>query len=169
MAETILQAPLLTDFVYPFLIVFLISFAVIQKTKLMGDADNKEQINAFLSFVIGLIFVSAVYPKQVVENLVLFLAVSLVVLFVFLLLWYFILGEDGPQATKGAKGALAVIFGLAFIVAVLWATGVSGDVYGFFVNQIWGSEFLRNLIFVVLIGAALAFIVKSAGGGGGDK
>ena len=36
MSETILQHPVLTSFVYPFLIVFFIVFAVLEKTKLFG-------------------------------------------------------------------------------------------------------------------------------------
>ena len=78
--ENILQSDILTKFVYPFLLVFFIIFGVLQKTKLLGS-DNK-QLNAFVSFVIGLIFVSAVYPKLIVSNLVLFLSVAIVIVFV---------------------------------------------------------------------------------------
>ena len=56
MAETLLQHPVLTNFVYPFLIVFFIVFAVLEKTKLFGE--EKKQLNALTAFVIGLIFVS---------------------------------------------------------------------------------------------------------------
>ena len=83
--ETILQHWILTDFVYPFLLVFFIVFAILDKTKLLGG--DKKQLNAMLAFVIGLIFVSAVYPKVVVGDLILFLTISIIVVFVFLLLW----------------------------------------------------------------------------------
>ena len=72
MAEvTFLQNSLLTKFVYPFLLMFFILFAVLEKTKVFGSGTK--QINALISFVISFIFVSAVFPKEVTSNLMLFL------------------------------------------------------------------------------------------------
>ena len=70
----ILQQPILTDFLYPFLFMFFIVFAVLEKTNLFGE--GKKQLNALIALIIGLIFVSAVFPKIVVGNLILFLVVG---------------------------------------------------------------------------------------------
>ena len=69
-AETILQSTIVSKFILPFLLVFFIVFAILEKTKLLGD--GQKQLNALLAFVIGLIFTGAVFPKEVVGNLVLF-------------------------------------------------------------------------------------------------
>ena len=71
--ETILQHWILTRFAFPFLLIFFIVFAVLEKTKLLGE--GKKQLNALLSFVVSLVFVSAIYPTLVVSNLILFLTV----------------------------------------------------------------------------------------------
>jgi multisubunit Na+/H+ antiporter MnhB subunit len=55
---TILQAPLLIDFIYPFLLIFFIVFAILEKSKLFGD--EKKQLNALVALVIGLIFISII-------------------------------------------------------------------------------------------------------------
>ena len=51
--ETILQGEVFTRFILPFFLVFFVIFALLEKTKLFGD--GKKQINAMISFVVGLI------------------------------------------------------------------------------------------------------------------
>ena len=97
--DTILQSPVLTRFILPFLLVFFIVFAILEKTKIFGE--GKKQLNALISFVISLIFVSVLYPTMVVSNLVLFLTVALVVVFITLLIWGFASG--GTEIGDGTK------------------------------------------------------------------
>ncbi len=159
--ETVLQHWVLTDFVYPFLLVFFIAFAVLEKSKILGD--NKKQINAMVAFVLGLIFVGAIFPKIVVGNLVLFLTVSLVVVFVFLLLWGFVMGENIKIDKPIVKwGAGALIF-IAVVLAVLWATGsleIFISIYNFLFKQAWSKEFWTNALFILVIAGALAAMLK---------
>ena len=118
--ETILQHWVLTDFVYPFLLVFFITFAVLEKSKILGG-DDKRQLNALVSFVIGLIFVGAIFPKQVVSNMVLFLSVALVIVFVVLILWGFIFSKEGGgmELNPSMKMGLFIVVTFAIIYAIL--------------------------------------------------
>ena len=162
MAETLLQHPVLTNFVYPFLIVFFIVFAVLEKTKLFGE--EKKQLNALTAFVIGLIFVSAVFPKMVVSNMILFLSVAIVIVFVVLMLWGFVFStKDGFVMTNAMKVGLFVVITISLIIGILWAAGVGGRTYGFLFSQSWSEAFWTNLIFVVLIGVALAAVIRGSG------
>jgi len=162
MAETLLQHPVLTNFVYPFLIVFFIVFAILEKTKLFGE--EKKQLNALTAFVIGLIFVSAVFPKMVVSNMILFLSVAIVIVFVVLMLWGFVFStKEGFVMTSGMKWGLFVVITIALIIGILWAAGVSGRAYDFLFNQSWSEAFWTNLIFIILIGVALAAVIRSSG------
>ena len=158
--ETILQHWILTQFVYPFLLVFFIVFAALEKLKLLGG-DEKRQLNALVSFVIGLIFVGAIFPKLVVANMILFLTVSLVVVFVFLLLWGFVMGEGIKIDDKSPlKYASAGLIFLAVAVAVLWATGIWDEVYTFLFERTWSEEFWTNTIFVLAVVGALGAMLK---------
>ncbi len=163
--ETVLQHWILTDFVYPFLLIFFIVFAILEKTKVLGG-DDKRQVNAGVAFVIGMIFVGAIFPKIVVSNLILFLTVSLIVVFVMLLLWGFAVGEEinfgKNEAVK--KASITLIF-LAVAITVLWATGTWDSVYRFIFKQTWSKEFWINTIFILVIAGALASVVKTAKGG----
>ncbi len=155
--ETFLQNWIFSKFILPFLLIFFIVFALLERTKLFGE--NKKQLNALVSFVIGLIFVGAVYPKLVVGNMILFFTVALVCLFVVLLLWGFIFGDEkGFNLPKWMKWVLGIIVGVAFIGAVLWATGWDVQIGNILSGQ---SQIWTNIAFVVVIAVALALIILS--------
>lgn len=161
--ETILQNWVLTQFVLPFLLVFFIIFAILQKTKVLGA---KKQIDALTAFVIGLIFVGVAYPKLVVTNLILFLSVAMVVVFVVLLLWGFASGGEKSDFLSGDKVKWAVggVVLVAVIIATLWATGIDkGDPWNFLFYSSWSSPFWTNFIFIALIIVALAVAMRGEG------
>ena len=158
--ETILQHDVLTKFVYPFLLVFFIVFAVLEKSQILGK--EKKQLNALVAFVIGLIFVSAVFPKIVVGNLILFLTIALVIVFVVLLLWGFVASdsEKGLQIPSGLKKGLMVVFGIAVVFASFWALGVGKTFFDFLFSSSWSNTFWTNFIFIVVIAIVLAVVIK---------
>lgn len=162
--ETILQHWVFTSFILPFLLVFAIVFGVLERSKLFGD--NKKQLNAIIAFVIGLIFVAAISPKLVVANLILFLTVALVTMFVGLLLWGFIAGEAGlkfESAPKGLQWFIGVVIAIAVIAGLLWAGGVKGDLFGdvfdFLFESGWSGDFWTNFFFIAIVIAAIALVV----------
>ena len=167
--ETIFQHWIFTRFALPFLLVFFIVFAILEKTKLLGD--DKKQLNALLAFVVGLVFVGAVYPTEVVGNLILFLTVALVVVFIVLLLWGFVFGsfkkDEGFTPEKWMKWVLGIVIGIAVVVAVLWATGIGMEEINDFFNNLfsgqdWSSTFWINVAFIVVVAIALALILKKS-------
>jgi hypothetical protein len=166
MAEvTLLQSPILKNFVFPFLIIFFIIFAILEKTKLFGE--GKKQINALIAFVIGFIFVAAVFPKEMTNNLILFLTVGIVVVFVFMMLWGFIMGEKGTNvfenSSKGLKWAIGIFIFIVVVIAVLWAAGVNtSEFFDRIFNTSWSSTFWTNFVFIVLVVAALVIVLVSS-------
>lgn len=160
--ETILQHWIITQFALPFLLIFAIVYAVLEKTKILGD---NHQVNAIIGGVIGLVFVSALSPKRVVENLILFFTVAIVVIFIVLLLWGFVAGtkdkDKGFELDDWMKYTLWAISGIAVIVAIIWATGLSPDVLDFLFDQSWSGEFWTNFFFVAVVIVALVVILKN--------
>lgn len=161
--ETILQHWIFTKFAFPFLLIFFIVFAVLEKTKILGD--DKKQLDALVAFIIALIFVGAVYPKLVVSNLILFLTVALVVVFVVLLLWGFVSGGEAKIEGKAVKIVVGAIVVFAVILALLWATGLGAWAFEILFQQSWSKAFWTNALFLVVIVIAIALVLKTGKGG----
>ena len=83
--DTLLTLPIFQEYILPFVLVFTLIFAILQKTKLLGD--DVKQINAIVGFVVGLMFVVFPFANNFVVQLMPFLAVSAVVLLVFMLMY----------------------------------------------------------------------------------
>ena len=170
--ETLLQSDILMKFVFPFVLIFAIIFGLLEKTKLFGS--DKHQLNAIVSAVVGLIFVGAVFPKIVVGNMVLFLTVAIVVIFVGLLLWGFVSGDELTtdfMSSKGLKWFSGIVIVIAVVIALLWASDVNLQIFDLLFKQDWSKTFWVNLIFIAIIAGALAWAIKggTSGGNGGDK
>ena len=162
MAEvTILQHWIVSKFILPFFLIWFVVFAILEKTKLLGE--NK-QINTLVAAVIGLIFVGAIFPKEVVENLILFLSVAIIVVFTALLLWGFVSGDEAKVDGKLKKFAAAGVI-IAVAIAVFWAVGLRiealNKVIDFLFYQPWSATFWTNALFIVVVAAAVTVILLS--------
>ncbi len=158
MVDIILQSEIFTKFAFPFLLIFFILFGILEKTKLFGE--NKKTLNAMIAFVVGLIFVGAIFPKIVVGNLVLFLTVAIVVVFVGLILFGFLSGEEVKVPGK-VKPLIAIVVIIAVLIATLWALGIQGNVFDLLFRQSWSTAFWTNAAFIVVIIIAIAVVVLS--------
>lgn len=159
---TIFQHWVFSKFILPFLLIVTLVYAILEKTKLLGD--GKHQLNAVIAFVIGLTFTGVAYYTDVVNNMILFLSVALVVLFVILLIWGFVWGEK--EAGKGfvlenwMKWILAILGGIAFLFAVFWATGLNQKILDSLFGQRWSNTFWTNFLFIAVIVVALVLLLK---------
>lgn len=160
MAETIFQYPIFQEFILPFLLVFTIIFAILEKTKLLGE--GKKQLDAIVAFVVSLIFVTAIFPKAVVSNLILFLTISIIIVFVILLLWGFVFGEikEGFKPANWMKWILGIVIAVAVMLAVMWSVGLPAGITDLFSKLNWSSPFLMNFVFIIVIAVALALVLR---------
>ncbi len=156
--ETILQHWIFTKFAFPFLLIFFILFGILEKTEIFGK--DKKTLNALIAFVVGLVFVGAVFPKLIVENLTLFLTVAIVVVFIALLLWGFLIGETPKFSDKLKWPALGLVI-IAVVIATLWAMGVEGKFFDLLFRQSWSTDLWTNVGFIVVVIIALVLVVKN--------
>ena len=155
-----LLSSLFTDYVLPFILVFTLIFAILQKTQLLGE--DKKQINSMIGLVVGLILISFPFARDIVVQLMPFLAVSAVILLVFMLLYGFIVGKkDGDVLHKGVKIALGIILGLALVTALLFITGYWDPIYDLMFGGDESSQIWINILLVIVIAGAIASVVAS--------
>jgi hypothetical protein len=160
--ELIIQSSLFVDFLLPFLFVWTVVFAILQKTKLLGD--GKTQIDAIVSAVIGLIFIGFVGPKQLVGNMLMFFSVAMTIIFVLLLLWGFATGGDfsKPFTSKGVNWFFGILIGLSVLSALLYFTGYNAILSNFLYSQNWSSPLWSNVFLIIIVAGVIAFVLKTA-------
>src|SRR3990167_646795 len=129
--ETVFQHWVFTKFILPFLLIFAIVFAILEKTKVFGD--DKKQTNAIVSIVIGLIFVGFVSGGDL---------------------------EKDFLPNNGIKAAVAIFVLIAVAIAVIWATGFQEGALDFLFGQSWSNEFWTNALFIGAVVIAIVLVMK---------
>ena len=158
--DTVLSHPIFVETILPFLLIFTIVFAVLQKSKLFGD--GKKQVDAIVALVIGLIIISFAQAKGVILQMTVFLAVALVVILVLMIL----LGafaEEGKLFEKMFPNPLRyiaiVIVVLAVAIAAVYVTGFWQFLYDWIYLGTESNLFLNVLFFIIIAGAIIAVIL----------
>ena len=172
MASTILSSPIFGEVILPFILIFVVVFAILQKTKILGE--GKKQIDSIVSLVVALIAVSFGWATGVIVKLMPFLAVAVVIILILLILMGFIHGEDKAyEMPKGLKIGVGVAAGVALIVAILWATGSLEYIWeNLFGTGTENNAILSNVIFIIVIIAVIVIALtttKNSGDGEGKK
>lgn len=153
MADTtlsVLSSPFLTNLLLPFLLVFVVVFAILEKTNLLGE--GKKSANLIVALIIGLLFIGV---QSVVGFTIRLL--PLVAVFLVILLGYFLIfGFIGLHVSKGLQLVLGIVFGIALIIAVLWATGILKNLTATPIT----AETIALVVFIGIIGGAIALILS---------
>ncbi len=166
MVETIFTNPLFVETILPFLLMFTLVFAVLEKTKILGE--GKRQIDAIIALVVGLIFVSFGQATDVVVKMIPILGIALVVILVFMLLLGSLYGEGKFEVHKYLRIAIGIVIGILVIGMVLILTGGLDYLIGF----IYGGNvgiIVNVVLVVIIIGAVAAVVFGGKGNGSGGK
>lgn len=157
MVETIFSWPIFSEIIFPFILIFTLLFAVLEKIKVLGE---NRQNHALISLAVAFILI-ATPARTVVANLIPFFAVAAVVLLIFMLLWGFVL-QDKVKVEGPLKTILLIVILVAVVIAVLGATGYWSKLIDLLKTE-WGI--VINIITLIVIGVAAYFVVRSSGGG----
>ena len=162
MAPTILSSPFVVETVLPFLLVFTIVFAVLQKSEILGK--GKRQIDALVSLVIGLIVVSFGYASGIIVSIIPFLAVAAVIILIFMMLYGMTFKSGEFKMDRGIQIAVAILVAIGLIVVVLVATGGWHYISDMLNTSENSSAVVSNLIFLAIIILAAVFFMFSGKG-----
>ena len=157
MVETILSSPFFIEIVLPFLLVFTLIFAILDRGKIFGE--GKKQINAIIAFVVGLIFVSFSKGVGITVNLMGVMSVVAVILLVFIILFSFVSSDKEFKMPNGLTIAFGILIGLIIIISLLVFTGYWDEIVLAFSGQGKGSTIAANVGFIVIIIAAVAIVL----------
>ncbi len=155
----------LTDVLLPFLLIFTLIFAILQKTKILGE--DKRNFNVVIALVMGLTVViphsTGTYPMTYdpVNIINAFLpGISLVIVAVVML--FILIGLWGGEA-KWVGGSPSAMIAILAAVAVIWIFGAAAQWWtgwGWF-NRFFGSDTVSLIIIILVFGIIIWFITKS--------
>ena len=158
--QTILSSDFAVQIVYPFLLIFVLIFAILQRSKILGE--GKIQIDAMISLVIALIVVAVGWATDIITKMMPFLAITVVAMLVFLIIFGFVAsGKEGLEIPNNIKIGAGILAGVVVIVALLVSTGQWDRVYNSLFSGGEVSDLWSNIILVLVIIAAVSVVLFS--------
>jgi len=159
MVETILTSPIFSEIVLPFVLIFTVLFAILQKTQILGK--GKKQIDAIVSLSIGLIVVSYANAVNIISDLMPFMAISVVIILVFLILYGMVFKEGQFDLNNKVKNVIGWFAALALGVTVLYITGAWEYIQNNWLGGETQSSIVTNIIFLVIVAVAIGVAMSS--------
>lgn len=174
MADTILRGAIdllenigLFDIVLPFLLVFTIVFAILEKTKVFGSEEidgkkyPKKNLNATAAFVMAFLVIASSRLVEVITtvsaNTVILLLLS--ILFLLLIGSFFKEGE-AVHLAGGWKTLFMVIMFIGIVLIFLNALGWLGDITGYF-GGTNNADALGAIILLIVVIWFVAWVVRA--------
>lgn len=155
----IFEHPFFTEGVLPFVLVFVLMFAILEKTKVLGD--GKTQIDAIVALVLGLILIVTPGPRDMIVGILPWLAVGVAVILTFMILYGFVAGDltDDKNVSKGMKITFGVLAAIFVVTVVMIVTGLWGSITGIFSGSS-GNSLLLNILFIAVIAGVVIVALK---------
>ena len=146
-----------TEMLLPFLLVFVVVFAILQKSKILGE--GKAQIDAMVALVIGLLLIGIRQPREIIVGIMPWMAVGIAVILVFLILYGFVAG-DLSKAPDWMKITFGILAGLFTLAVVLYISGFGSIIMGWLSGS-GGSDIWMNVLMIILVIGAVLVAVMS--------
>lgn len=155
------------DVVLPFLLVFAIVFAILEKTKVLGTEEvegkkyTKKNLNAIVAFVISFFVVASTKLVRVINA-----ALANIVLLLLLIVAYLLLVGAFFKEGEGVfleKGGIRTFFMVAIFVGIILifmdALNWLAPMWDYLVRH-WETRWIGSLILLILIIFFMWFITK---------
>ncbi|MFH1133359.1 MAG: hypothetical protein V1735_02635 [Nanoarchaeota archaeon] len=158
----------LTDVMLPFLLLFTIFFAILQKSRLLGD--EKKNYNMIVALVIALIVivphVTQSYPSDnwdpvVVMNKALPTVSIIVVAIIMMLILIGIFGGEAHLLGVALNGWIAFV-SFALIIVVFGSAAGWWAGWDWF-NDVFGQEAIALIIIILVFGIIIGFVTGEGG------
>ncbi|KYK25972.1 hypothetical protein AYK26_01690 [Euryarchaeota archaeon SM23-78] len=158
------------DVVLPFLLIFTLIFAILEKTKIYGTEKiegkelTRKNLNAMTAFVIAFFVVASTQLVAIINEVLAHTVLLLLLSICFLMLvGSFHTGKEEFALKKGWRTAFMWIMFIGIVMVFLNALGWLQVIYNYVVFG-FSTVVVSSIIFVVIIIVAIAYVT-----GGFDK
>ena len=153
MAELgLLGSGIFANVVLPFLLIFTVVYAILDKTQILG---KKKDISAIVALAFSLIAVGVPSAVGVVLSFIPIVVVIIVILLGWLLTYGFVGGEVNPASPAWRK-TFQILLSITFVGAILWVTGA----YKLIANKPWANQAGQTVLLIGVIIAVIAIVIS---------
>lgn len=158
----------LFDVILPFILVFAIVFAILEKTSILGK--KKQNLNSLVAIVFALLVITANKVVTAITNALPNILLLIIILVSFLLMIGILFKEEELDFHSKAKGWYKFFIVLMFIGLVLIFLGAyildSGvSVLSYILGYLYGnmgSDVVGGIILIAIIVAVIYFVIKGS-------
>ncbi len=152
------------DVMLPFLLIFVVIFAILQKTRILGE--GKKNLNSVVALVVALLvviqhvtgrFPSNVDPVVIMNNALPQLSLVLVAI-VFLLIMIGVFGSEEVFLGVTMPGWVTLVSTVIIVLIFGSASGWWFGNFGVGLQQFFGTEGVAVFIMIVMFGVIIAWI-----------
>lgn len=148
-----------TNVILPFILVFTVLFAILEKVEILG---KKKDIHAIIAMVVSLIAIGVPAAVGTLQRFIPVIAVVLIILFAWMLVFGFANGEVKVEFSKGLKTFFLIFLGLVLLAAAVWAIGSStGFLDKINLDQVLSAQITQMGLFVGAIVAVIAIAISA--------
>ena len=158
----------LTDVLLPFLLIFVVVYAILQKTRILGD--DRKNLNVIIAIVVGLLvviphvtgrFPANMDPVQILNDALPQVSVVLVAI-IFLLILIGVFGQEQVFLGVSMPGWIA-FFSLVVIIAIFGgAAGWWSGTFNYYLERVLGEEAIAIAVMLVVFGLIIAWITSDS-------
>ena len=158
----------ITDVLLPFVLIFVIVFAILQKTKILGE--GKKNYNVAVAVVVGLLVVIPHVtgkfppnsdPVEIINNSLPQVSIFLVAI-VFLLILLGVFGQDFVMIGVSMPGWITLFSILVILLIFGGAAGWWPDGFNQWLENAFGTESVAIVVMILVFGVIIAWITKES-------
>jgi len=165
------------DIILPFLLVFVLVFALLEKTKVLGTETQRDEkgekaeytkksLNAMIAFVTGFFVVASTQLVSVINKSLSQIFLLMLIIVCFLMVWGafhqqtkegFFLDPKNKHQKFYYNALMAIVF-ISIVAIFLNALGWLQIIYNYLADN-WNTDYVAAVIFIVIIIGFMAWIM----------
>jgi hypothetical protein len=156
----------LYDIILPFLLVFTIFFAILEKTKILGIEKiegreyTKKNLNSMVAFVVSFLVIASTQLVAIINEVMANVVLLLLLAICFLLL-VGVFFKDKEFSLEDYPGWIKFFMFAMFIgIVVIFLNALNWLQFVFALFVYWPAEWASSIIFLIVIIAFIVYITK---------
>lgn len=142
--------------IFSFLLVFVVVYAVLKKTKILGDNNG---VSLFISLILATFFIVNTKMVEFVEFSSSWFVVFLICL-LFIMMFLGFMGKDSLKLIAENKGVAWVAFGLLIIAFIVSGSRIFQWIIEWDKIQAWFKTEWFGMILLIVIAGVVAFVLN---------